>query len=144
MTVFFSQKAHVCQSEEIGRDDTADFDVGIALVIDNNGLIYATFPNGIAILNDSGGDDGISGTLLGTLSLNERSSFTQNPPIQKVEDDVCNGYDGKSESIIPNSINIGKDHYLYVTTERGLMRIEINTEALDHPTNLIVPSRKGH
>ena len=45
-------------------------------------------------------------------------------------------------NIIPSSITIGKDQYIYVTTEEGLMRMKTKARPLEHPTNLIVPSKK--
>lgn len=143
MTSLFSQQSNVCQSKQSGNDDNINPDAGISLVIDDNGLIYATFPNGIVILSDSD-RDGASGSLLGTLFLNEDNIQTQHSRGRKVgEDDVCDSYEVNSRRISPSSIDIGKDQYLYLTTDKDLIRMKLKSTSLNHPTNLIVPSRKG-
>uniref|UniRef100_A0A7S3Q0M8 Uncharacterized protein n=2 Tax=Chaetoceros debilis TaxID=122233 RepID=A0A7S3Q0M8_9STRA len=96
-------------------------EVGIALTLDANGNIFATYPGGIAIL-DSEGD------LLATVELNLDASSSSSSHTDHL--------------VVPTAIVIGNDGYLYVSTTTTLLRWRIKSKPLDYPTNLIVPKRK--
>ncbi len=127
MTNLFKQ-SNTCFSNFIHEN------VGISLVIDENGLIYATFPNGVAILNEA------DANLLGTLTLQDDAIDNLDGELYGDGNEVCGS--GLDSIVIPNSINIGKDQYFYITTKKGLMRMKTKTRPLEQPTNLIVPFRK--
>ncbi len=126
MTELF-ESSSLCQSKLV------EIDAGISLAIDESGLIYATYPDGIAIIDDS------DGSLIGTLTLKEDDNDIGSDESTS-ESNVCSS-DFESNSI-PNSITIGKDQYIYVTTGKGLMRMKVKAKPLEHPTNLIVPSKR--
>lgn len=48
----------------------------------------------------------------------------------------------ESLNLVPTSIVIGNDGYLYLSTDTALLRWRIKSKPLDYPTNLVVPKRK--
>jgi len=92
-------------------------DEGIAMAINSDGHIFASYPGGVAII-DSEGD------LLSTVSV------------------LMNNEDGEIVDVRPNGLIIGNDGYLYMTTKKVLLRLKVKSSVLDYPTNLIVPKKK--
>ena len=91
--------------------DSFDKNIGPSIAIDKHGNIYTSFPGGIAILNSEG-------DMLGTIPLHSDDIVGD-----KNIDDL-----GK---IIPNSLLLGHDGYLYITTSTLLLRLRIKALPLD-------------
>lgn len=92
-------------------------DGGIAMAINSDGVLFASFPGGLAIIDPEG-------DLLGTVKVS------------------MNNVAGEGVDILPNALVIGNDGYLYMTTKKILLRLKIRSKLLDHPTNLLVPKKK--
>ena len=145
-TTFYDMSSYFSGCEINGDGDgDGDNDIGISLAIDEHGFIYASYPNGIAILNDITSDENNgNNVLVGTLSFQQEDRGGEGEESDRVDsnhvDDTCASKD--SNIVIPTSMNIGKDRYLYITSDKGLLRMTIKSKPLDHPTNLIVPSSR--
>eukprot|EP00979_Chaetoceros_neogracilis_P008886 scaffold1993_cov236-Chaetoceros_neogracile.AAC.9 len=106
MSKFFP-KQNICRGE----------DTHIAMTIDNQGNVFASYPGGIAIID-------YYGELLVTVKIG--------------------GIDGKGSDLdmLANALTIGNDGYLYMSTDTTLQRYKIKSKMLEYPTNLIVPKKK--
>jgi hypothetical protein len=106
MSKFFP-KRNICRGE----------DTHIAMTIDNQGNVFASYPGGIAIIDNYG-------ELLVTVKIG--------------------GINGKGSDLdmLANALTIGNDGYLYMSTDTTLQRYKIKSKMLEYPTNLIVPKKK--
>jgi len=162
-SILFHDMTHYFSTTTTTTTTLSSSSIGIALTMDENGLLYATYPNGIAII------DSLDGILLGTLSFQNHNFSSSNSGADagvdvgagvSISDDTSkseNGLNCQSQNqneckneynkndwlIIPNSITIGKDQYMYVTSQDiGLMKLKTKTKPFMYPTNLIVPTRR--
>lgn len=90
---------------------------GIAMAINADGYIFASYPGGVALIDPWG-------ELLSTITV------------------VMESKEGESIDGTPNGLIIGNDGYLYMTTGKNLLRLKLKTGTLDYPTNMIVPRKK--
>jgi len=92
-------------------------DAHIAMTIDNQGNVFASYPGGVAIIDHDG-------ELKATVQIDGRNR------------------DGSDLNIVANALTIGNDGYLYMATDTSLLRYKIKSKMLEYPTNLIVPKKK--
>jgi len=96
---------------------------GPAIAVDSIGRIYNTIPGGIIILDTFGKD------ILAMLPLFDRNNTT----VDNKE---------KTQKILPNSISLGNNGYLYVTTTSSLLQLKVKAVSLSLPTDIALPSNR--
>jgi hypothetical protein len=99
------------------RESCTDKDSQIAMTIDDQGNIFASYPGGVTIIDSHG-------ELLATVQI---EGNTEN---------------GTKLDVVANALTIGNDGYLYIATDAALQRYKIKSKMLQYPTNLIVPKKK--
>jgi len=106
-------------------------DAAFAIVIDNGGNVYASYPGGVVVIDSSG-------TEIASLALSSANTGSKNDNDKHTAAAVL-----PSDSlIIPTALEIGDDGYLYVSTSTSLMRIQSRIGPAVIGTDMVIPAKK--